>query len=65
MTKQNQLKWLMLTCFAGAFTILFHQYVNWGKWFEINDFLHHEVFAGLLIAFGLAIYMTRRKMRRR
>jgi len=53
----------MIICFIGAFTILFHQYFNWGKWFEISD-IHHETFAVALAFGGILLYgvlKTRRK----
>jgi len=43
---------LSLVLFVAGFFILFHQYIVWGVWFEADDFFHHEVFAGLLIAIG-------------
>lgn len=63
MLKSTQLKQLMLACFIGAFIILFHQYANWGKWFEISD-IHHETFAVALAFGGILLYgilKTKRK----
>jgi len=49
--------------FAVAALILIHQYVTWGKWWEWQDFLHHEVFAGMLIfgALVLIYYVHKRR----
>ncbi|RLI20441.1 hypothetical protein DRO54_06315 [Candidatus Bathyarchaeota archaeon] len=40
--------------------IILHQLVFYGKVWEWKDALHHEVFAGLAIAFGLGIFVGRR-----
>ena len=53
----------MLICFAGAFMILFHQYANWGVWFEISD-IHHETFVVALAFAGILLYGVL-KMRRK
>ena len=54
---------LAIMLFAVAALILIHQYVTWGKWWEWQDFLHHEVFAGMLIfgALVLIYYVHKRR----
>ena len=53
---------LSLALLVVATLIIIHQYVTFGKIWEWKDFLHHEVFAGML-AFGalLLVYFARRR----
>jgi hypothetical protein len=39
-----------VVCVALAAAILVHQFIAYGAWFELDDFLHHENFALLLLA---------------
>ena len=41
--------------------ILIHHLVTVGRIFDVNDVLHHEFFAGVIIAFGLGILIFRMK----
>ena len=54
---------LSVTLLAVAILILLDQYLTWGKIWEWKDFLHHEVFVGMLI-FGaiLLVYFVNRKV---
>jgi hypothetical protein len=54
---------LAIALLAVAALILIHQYVTWGKWWEWSDFLHHEVFAGMLVfgALVLVYFVNRGK----
>jgi hypothetical protein len=36
--------------------ILFHQFVNWGIWFQIHD-VHHETFALICFSIAAGIYI--------
>jgi len=53
---------LSLMLLAVATLILIDQYVTYGKMWEWKDFLHHEVFAGMLV-FGalLLVYFVNRR----
>ena len=35
-----------------AFTVLLHQYVLFGRWWDMSQFLHHENIAAVLAALG-------------
>jgi len=52
---------LSLIFLAIAALILIDQYVTWGNWWDWSQFLHHEVFAGMLV-FGavLLVYFVNR-----
>ena len=39
----------------AGIAIILHQLIFYGKVWEWDDALHHELFAGLAIAFGLGI----------
>ncbi len=45
------------TLIAIAVIILFHQYMIWGKWFELSDFLHFENFAVILVVIAITMLM--------
>jgi hypothetical protein len=47
-----------LTLAAGAL-ILAHQLITWQR-IDITDILHHEWFAGVLLAFSLGVYLALR-----
>ena len=46
---------LATSCFIGSILILYHQKVTFGKWFQIDQVLHHEFFAMILLAVGIGI----------
>jgi len=35
-----------------AFTVLLHQYVLFGRWWDMSQFLHHESISAVLAALG-------------
>lgn len=53
----NNLKYAVILCFVLAFLIAYHQWSNWGTWFEVED-IHHETFIAILIAFALGIIFS-------
>jgi len=49
---------LILILFSlTALVILLHQLTHYGMLFNLNDFLHHENFAIILVVFGLGIFL--------
>lgn len=48
-----------LVLIAVGIVILIEQTITWGKFFEPDDFLHHENFALLFIAVGGGILIAR------
>ena len=56
---------LSLILLAIAILIILDQYVTWGKVWEWKDFLHHEVFAGMLVFGALVlVYFVNRRSRK-
>jgi len=55
--KKSTIVIIIIVLLLGAGAILIHQLVNWGMLFNPDDFLHHENFALLLVAFagGLSV----------
>ena len=53
---------LSLALLAVAALVIIHQIVTYGKVWEWQDFLHHEVFVGMLV-FGalLLVYVVNRR----
>jgi len=53
---------LALALLIGAALTIIHQYTTWGKVWEWEDFLHHEVLVGMLV-FGalLLVYFVNRR----
>ena len=56
-TKYPLIKLISLALIS-AITILIEQQIAWGIFFDIEDFLHHENFAAILIAFATGIIFT-------
>jgi hypothetical protein len=44
--------WVAAVFFAAAFAIGLHQFVIYGYWFEVKDFLHHENFMVVAAVIG-------------
>ena len=44
-----------------AFIVAFHQFIYWGKWFELSD-IHHETFMVALV-FGAIVLIVWRGLR--
>jgi len=42
-------------CVLAAIAILVQQFIVWGVWFELDDFLHHENFAVVLLTIAIVI----------
>ena len=43
---------LVILLFISAFLVLVHQaFITSGGWFKLNDFLHHENIAAVILAF--------------
>lgn len=59
----------MIACLFLSFTIMADQFINWDTWWTWTDFLHHENFAVILVAFsaGLAVafYLAIKQRQRR
>ena len=45
----------VVVLFFLGFLVLAHQAIIWGKWFEPDQFLHHENIAAIIFAFALGI----------
>jgi len=60
----NKLLKLTSALFVASFLVLLHQYLNWGKWFEIAD-IHHETFATSLAFGGLVLFIIQTKFWRK
>lgn len=43
-----------------AFAVLLHQYILCGRWWEMNQFLHHENIAATLAALGTGMLIRNR-----
>lgn len=47
---------LALALFVSAFLVMAHQALTGsGGWFKLNDFLHHENIAAVMVAFACGI----------
>jgi len=57
MERCRELKSLILASviFVLAFLVLLHQYNNFGTWWDMRQFLHHENIAAVLAAVGVGI----------
>ena len=51
---------LGLALMLSAFLVLLHQYMSWGCWFELPQFLHHENIAVALFALGFGVLAYQR-----
>lgn len=54
MTVNNKAKFAAYLLVALAVLIGYHQYVNWGYWFEVKD-IHHELFICMFAFSGLTL----------
>jgi len=54
-------KTLQLLLVLGAFLILLHQFLKFGYFWEMQDFMHHEVFAALLVFGAFTVFLVERK----
>ena len=52
---RSHFKIILLFLFLG-FTVLLHQFLDWGVWFQIKD-LHHEAFALVCFAIAFGVYL--------
>ena len=61
--KMKRIPQLSLALLLVAALVLIDQYVTYGKIWEWKDFLHHEVFAGMLVfgALVLVYFVNRRR----
>lgn len=60
MKRQNNIFLAIAIVFmAIGFSLLVHQTIVWGRFFEMDDFLHHENFFVLFFAFGVGIIIAR------
>ncbi len=46
---------LSLLLVLTAFLIMLHQYLLWGDWWTMNQFLHHETFAAIALASAIGV----------
>lgn len=58
-------KILAVLLFVSGLLILVHQALtNYGVWFELDQFLHHENIAAVSIAFACGILLSETKKRK-
>ena len=50
---------LSILLFVLAFLVLIHQYVTFGIWWEMRQFLHHENIAAILAAVGVGMLIPK------
>jgi len=49
---------IIVVAFSSAFLIMLEQWITWGSFWEVDQTLHHETFAIVLIMFACGMIIA-------
>lgn len=53
----NKMLWIGIGCLMIALSISLHHFIISGKFYDIDDMLHHEFFLALFMGAGLGVLL--------